>query len=906
MSSSSSVDDTAVAALRTANGAIDLLDGGDNSGGNILPVEDPNEINLDDEDIEASPKKEEDPNLGQYDDNDDDDNDEYIISDNQSNTTSDDGEEEEDNSAPPKPSIATVAAIVNSVLREKEGASSSSVIDVAAIASKEVEKFYEEGLQHEIEQGILPPPPPSSPSPSPIPSNSSSNQKRSHKWKVSVDETRTLFGKRGTKAASIIMSARIKSAINSSGPRGRGRNSNNSAFHNNATTADKMERAMMGMSTSESEDYDPDNNMNDMNENNPDFNDLCEELGITNESHPQFRSPYNHQTFTFDSSSTKCKQYCTTITCILVSIAIVIASSTVSKSKDVAQQNNHVDNDELNSKWIKDKKQPTTEVKKWWIDSNNDGTFDESELVPIISNANMRDMPSDEIEKLSYKLSDAYLPVWFDRGMGWNGTTYGEAMVFCEGHFNFVPCPYEMFCPGSKELIFNEQFDDVGLSWAPVIDNWNEWVQVGNDGVSQCAAYSGVYKERPTVEFAKHLTRHIMCCLAKPLEDVFEYNGGGGIEKPPNVEQEHGEGVDDPIPPPPPGALEEDDDDDEEGGQDDTTTNAGIEIDVPASGNPNQGVPIGFSPADSHIEPSAAGEHDFQQLEDNGTGWMEKTLNPIWFSSVNGGWSGSTYGDALAFCDERGKELCPEVAVCPEGPMSPPFKGVDSIGDSSSNQWVPVINNWNMWVLIDSATSNDLQCMDYKALNANDEPSWGLDGSDPGLKRNILCCKKSGTTTSLVLESNDAQTSDASVPDDTIDTIELDGTMFSVANGWNGGSHSDAEHFCALSTNQINGQKMSLCPYAAYCPRGPTSDPTEGCEINSNGEEQWAPVADGDNEWVLISPHAHNKNTQCLSYEQVFGLTYEEAVEAGAPAWGLSSDNKNKKRCVMCCPDLTS
>ena len=43
-----------------------------------------------------------------------------------------------------------------------------------------------------------------------------------------------------------------------------------------------------------------------------------------------------------------------------------------------------------------------------------------------------------ELERLSYSIADAYLPVWFERCTGWEGRTYEDAMRFCWSHNDFV------------------------------------------------------------------------------------------------------------------------------------------------------------------------------------------------------------------------------------------------------------------------------------------------------------------------------------------------------------------------------------------------------------------------------------------------------------------------------------
>jgi hypothetical protein len=47
--------------------------------------------------------------------------------------------------------------------------------------------------------------------------------------------------------------------------------------------------------------------------------------------------------------------------------------------------------------------------------------------------------------------------------------------------------------------------------------------------------------------------------------------------------------------------------------------------------------------------------------------------------------------------------------------------------------------------------------------------------------------------------------------------VHLNPVWFDHSQGWNGGSHQDAEEFCGTKGDE---QPMTLCPYDAYCPTG--------------------------------------------------------------------------------------
>jgi len=822
----SSNDTAGVDDGRTANGDADLLDDAKDDPNEISisseqpnDSSDPNEISIGD-DIDTPIKQSPEVTTTNMDDND-------ISNDLPTNDT----EEEEIFSTPNnspdntsnthKPSIATVSAIVNEVLRQKE---SSDSVDIAKIASTEVQKFYDDG-RDQIEEGTKPPPP--------------TSQHNNSQWNMSVNETRALFGSKGTKGASAILSSKIKAALSI--------NKSNNNNTNTLSAADRMEMAMQ--------------NPDILNENNPDFNNLCSELGITPDSHPQLHSPYTYQLY----NKRKCRQCCT-MALLVVSLVVIITHVT---TRGFSQHANKKPGDHI------------------VLGNNKDLSTD------------------DNLDQLYYTLSDTYLPMWYDRSMGWKGSTYSEAVTFCNAHDNFVPCPYNVYCPGEGgHLIFNEVFENEnGLSWAPTKEE-NMWVQVGNGG-EQCTR-----KKSPGVH-RKDLTRHIMCCLAEPLSD----DETSHVPKPPNVEEEHGEGVEDPILPPPSmagagmdaGNAYNDNEAAEMVDEVIEKSEEGQDINVAASQNPMQGVPQGFEPLNSL--PHAAGEHDFQA--DDTIVAMEIALHPKWHNFADG-WSGGSYYDALQYCYEKEQELCPSAAVCPQGPTLPPYAGFTTVSDGdSSTQWVPVINHSNQWVLVDTKDNNGSQCMDYQSLNGNQSPSWGLDGSEPGLKQNVLCCARTTPLPHVNTEAaktevhqhpedrpTTSQTADAlpnakeEMEKDDKETVE--GIWFSISNGWNAGSASDARHFCSMPENEINNIRLKLCPFSFYCPNGPTHEPASGREVvhDSTEAEQWAPTFDGD--WVLIGLFGPNRNTQCLTHKQLMGEK---------PSWGQDSTNKEKKQFVMCCPD---
>eukprot|EP00584_Thalassiosira_punctigera_P014073 CAMPEP_0172557564 /NCGR_PEP_ID=MMETSP1067-20121228/73997_1 /TAXON_ID=265564 ORGANISM="Thalassiosira punctigera, Strain Tpunct2005C2" /NCGR_SAMPLE_ID=MMETSP1067 /ASSEMBLY_ACC=CAM_ASM_000444 /LENGTH=287 /DNA_ID=CAMNT_0013346685 /DNA_START=265 /DNA_END=1125 /DNA_ORIENTATION=+ len=238
------------------------------------------------------------------------------------------------------------------------------------------------------------------------------------------------------------------------------------------------------------------------------------------------------------------------------------------------------------------------------------------------------------------------------------------------------------------------------------MDIWNEWVQVGN-GRNQCTTYSGVYKQRPAWgmkgdlthmgQIHEEMTRHIMCCLKKPLgnEELFK-----ALEVP--TPTENGPGEDGPVVPPP------------------HRTNATV-------------------PSDVHEMPLTPFD-----LE------VRDTYRPFWFNSDDhDGWKGTTYEEGQAFCEsiQTGQglgqtfHLCPIKAYCPNGieTSTPLVYQMEPFDEGW--QWAPISNAFNGWVMVGKFKEQRWDtCKTYLELNHRD-PDWGIDGTQPELKKHLLCCQ---------------------------------------------------------------------------------------------------------------------------------------------------------------------
>jgi len=159
---------------------------------------------------------------------------------------------------------------------------------------------------------------------------------------------------------------------------------------------------------------------------------------------------------------------------------------------------------------------------------------------------------------------------------------------------------------------------------------------------------------------------------------------------------------------------------------------------------------------------------------------MDK-LHPVWFGRKHG-YHGTTHREAADFCKSVGDlHLCPREAYCPDGPglSKPLFLQKEAF---EGEQWAPVSNTLansfekgtdeeNSWVLVGEVNGLSWStCMMYNQMNQQQDPKWGIDGSQPELKENILCCQN---PSNLLKEQKFAQ--------------HLDPIWLDDSHGWSGG-----------------------------------------------------------------------------------------------------------------------
>merc|ERR1712029_801417 len=206
--------------------------------------------------------------------------------------------------------------------------------------------------------------------------------------------------------------------------------------------------------------------------------------------------------------------------------------------------------------------------------------------------------------------------------------------------------------------------------------------------------------------------------------------------------------------------------------------------------------------------------------------------------------------------------------------------------------------NDDMYVLIGTLNNNPTTtCHTYSHFHEGNLPKWGVDGSEPELKKYILCCKDPGYSSNGLIDSAvdlsmgtpELQAvpggEDTDFESEVIKTLKPE--WLGESDGWDGGSHDDAEVFCT------NRGGRNLCPYVAYCPHGPGQPVSRGHSTDFSKEGvQWSPVFGQDNHWVLVGEKNGNRATTCFTHVD---------LEGGPPDWGLSTENSEMKRHVMCC-----
>jgi len=545
--------------------------------------------------------------------------------------------------------------------------------------------------------------------------------------------------------------------------------------------------------------------------------------GVWSSQRPQLQS-VSRYSFIGSFIRSKLCTYCVIVT-TLIGIGVGISAAVTQGFKHA-----HHRNDLLHPKWEMDGQQ---QPKEEGVNTAQDNAEKEGSIMQTGVLSLPTEVYTDDLQDMYYTISETYIPIWFGRESGWNGSTHAEAMEFCKSRDDtslvFVPCPYDVYCPDQK-LLFNEEMDEAD-SWAPLLET-DKWVQVGSGG----RACESIEMD----DLGEELTRHIMCCLEKPLDLSGGFvNGGSGVQVPPNVEDEGGDNnVEDPIPPPPP------------------LSSSSSSV----SNNNDNGGSVEFNPTEQSIF---------------------DTYHPYWFSDVQG-WSGTTYEDAKMFCESMQVgaspddtfHLCPLEAYCPNGPINnkPLYFEMSAY---EGEQWAPISDEDQQWVMIGN------EGLQTCVVNP---PQVPVGTFPPTVKKHLMCCHGQSAP------SNVAGDDTTEIPEGALEHFNFEGSVINELNPvwygtdeWISGSYEDATHFC-------NFKGKELCPYAAFCPYGPGNPPIGGWVASIDFEEQWAPIKGNDqssNQWVLIGVQNDDPFGQCIVED--------------SPSFGFDKSQHELKLHIMCC-----
>jgi len=594
------------------------------------------------------------------------------------------------------------------------------------------------------------------------------------------------------------------------------------------------------------------------------FNDLCDELGVTPNTHPGLRHFYQQPRSTrykypiFRTKKFRMAMFYGGAFVLLMLVVTSLLSAVSNGFEEVRKKKVPPLPDwESEERWREEQKI------EWEKEHAGEDYYAAQESKEgITASGGGGDVTSEEnLDALFQMVSAAYRPVWYDRTTGWTGRTYVEATSWCDSHQNYIPCPYEVYCPNEKTLLAGVMDED-GESWAPVVNAENEWVQVGTVG-APCGLYSTVYGHRP--EWGEDgrgenevMTRHIMCCRKHPIQE----DDGNQWEEhvarpdgPPSSSTEGEEEWDELVPPPP---ITEEVAEEEDSGSD-------------------FGLELIFST-------------------------ISKMYNPVWYDR-DSGWEGQTYQESLDFCATNGYIPCPYEVYCPGGRG----KLLDGIQDQDGESWSAIIDDPNDWVQVGTGG----ECTLYSETS-DGWPSWGMTGkNNEEITRHIMCCEGARYYDSLDAINNNAGSMTAlditapslvtlPDPDDMLTELEeqvmqtYQPVWYNNEFGWQGTTYDDARAFCESIPLGKGGGNLRLCPKHAYCPDGPVGTDPLYLQMNAFEGVQWAPISNEENDWIMVGKFNEHSPMTCHTYLEI----HQEE-----PSWGLDGTSSEMKKNILCCVD---
>ena len=216
----------------------------------------------------------------------------------------------------------------------------------------------------------------------------------------------------------------------------------------------------------------------------------------------------------------------------------------------------------------------------------------------------------------------------------------GVSHLFCPTCvFTRSQCPYEVYCPaGPGRSSSDGSVGEAWLSWAPVLDRWDEWVQLG-DGDARCATSFGAHRG----PVSGNATDRALCCLERP----FRAAGRAATALPEETTEVGWASADEAsLPVEAAGPVSPVDAEEAASLPEEMTEVEWASADE-ASLQEEAAGPV--SPAAATGAPSFdGGAADQQGLSPKGL-LVAKTYSPVWYTRHDG-YTGTTYEESLAFC----------------------------------------------------------------------------------------------------------------------------------------------------------------------------------------------------------------------------------------------------------------
>ena len=401
---------------------------------------------------------------------------------------------------------------------------------------------------------------------------------------------------------------------------------------------------------------------------------------------------------------------------------------------------------------------------------------------------------------------------WYDRGSGWLGQSYMEALDFCDEftdaqNIGLRPCSYETICPngvGSEPtngFRNNGEGNNNGI-WVPTGDQDNTWARVSEGPGESCVADRPDWGMRK--EGNEEYTRFVACCSVSASDStgiMGKNDTKAATLLAPSDDAKQADSQQDVVQPAPddaqPATNAQPADDKPVDAQSPPTENKPVDAKpADAQPTPSEDKPANEQPADTQPAPADKQPLDAQPANAQPTPTDDKPTNneqtsdaqpapavdqPSDAQPANGqtaetesapsnaeinaisinwygrgtGWLGQSYPEALEFCNAQtpGFRPCSYDTICPNGIDSEPKHGYRVGGENGA--YVPTGDKDNSWVRISAEPGPS--CI-------TSEPSWGLvkEGSEV-ITRFIACCPATadtGTTADVNAPAN-SQPADA-------------------------------------------------------------------------------------------------------------------------------------------------